>query len=264
MKQRSLLKVFVYVLCCSFLSMMNIGPVLAIGPGGLPVGEMFSKGEVTFESGNHAWKKVESSYFPMLPGTKIKTGRGEAVLHYPDNSGIVVHGNSAFTFNQHDEFTLSQGSIEFHLAPASELKIRAGNVSVVKTRTLQAGNNLSAPTLQHQATTGTVTVHSNGSVTVKSIEGKLSILNQNDGVLADLSQKDAITIPAKADGNVQVAQTQGPAPATGTQPTGTQGEGFLGLSNWTWGGIGAAALAAGIGIGVVTNSDSGSHNPVCP
>jgi hypothetical protein len=43
---------------------------------------------------------------------------------------------------------------------------------------------------------GSISIHANGSVTVKTIQGKLSILNQDHVVLAALSSKDSVTIPS--------------------------------------------------------------------
>lgn len=75
---------------------------------------------------------------------------------------------------------------------------------------------------------GSISIHSNGSVTVKSIQGKLSILNQDRVILAALSSKESLTIPnttVKGPSRVMVAQAGPPGGGGGAG-------GFLGLSSW--------------------------------
>jgi hypothetical protein len=111
---------------------------------------------------------------------------------------------------------------------------------------------------------GSISIHSNGSVTVKSIQGNLSMVNQDHVVLAGLSSKDSITIPSVTVGKtprVMVAQ----AGMTGT--TSEESEGFLGISTWGWVGIViGSAVIAGVVIAATAHKGGGGidYVPVCP
>jgi len=175
----------------------------------IPIGEMVSKGDVKFEARENVWKEVESSYFPIFQGSRIKIENGVAIITLSNNSQIEASPNSLFSFDPNDEFVLSQGNIEFRIPPSSEINFRVGNLSILKSRTLQAtkGPSITAPT--NQETIGSILIHSNGSVTVKSVQGNLSILNRDHVVLAALTSKDSVTIPSITVGGpskVMVAQ----------------------------------------------------------
>ena len=109
-------------------------------------------------------------------------------------------------------------------------------------------------------------MHPNGSITVKSIRGSLSIVNQEHVVLAALSSKDTVTIPsvaAKRPSKVMVAR------AGGIESDSSSGE-FLGLSKgeWFWVAVLVVIDAAliGAGIAIYENNKGGHHHrtPVCP
>ena len=146
MKKRFGLNVFIYFLCVSFLIMMSGFPrtIAEAKEKGLPIGEMVSKGEVKFEARENVWKGVESSHFPIFQGTKIKTEKGIAIVTLSNNSQIEVSPNSLFSLDQDDRFVLSQGSIEFRIPSASEINFKVGNLSILKSRTLQATKDPSA------------------------------------------------------------------------------------------------------------------------
>ncbi|MEW6376859.1 MAG: hypothetical protein AB1502_13840, partial [Thermodesulfobacteriota bacterium] len=100
-----------------------------------------------------------------------------------------------------------------------------------------------------------------GSVTVKSVQGSLSILDQDRAVLAALSSKESVTIPsitAKRSPKVMVAQA-------GETGTGNDREEFLGLSPWTWAGIGLATVAVGVVVLLAVSKDEDHDRiPICP
>ena len=112
---------------------------------------------------------------------------------------------------------------------------------------------------------GSITLHTNGSVTVKSEKGAVSILNQQRNVLATVSSKESVTIPsAIAAGKepVMVAQAGGGKGGTGAVAAGG-GTLFLGLSTWAWIGIGATAAALA-GMGVAASDYVSKKGAVCP
>jgi hypothetical protein len=261
MKKRFGLKVFVYVLCVSFLVMMSgfSGFVVEAKEKGLPLGGMVSKGDVKFEARENVWKGVEPSQFPLFQGTKIKTEKGVAVVTLTNDSQIEVSPDSLFSLDQDGRFILSQGNIEFRIPSASEINFKAGNLSILKSRTLQAAKDLSTPARNEEAI-GSISMHTNGSVTVKSVQGKLTVMNQDQVVLAALSSKDSVTIPSTTVGAkppVMVAQVG---------EVGAGGGPIFGMSIGTVVLVGAGVAA---GVGVVwgiheTTEKDHEEAPVCP
>ena len=142
-----------------------------------------------------------------------------------------------------------------------------GDLTVIKSKSLQASKNPSAVSPKSEETIGSISVHANGSITVKSARGSLSILNQEHVVLAALSSKDTLTIPsvaAKSPSKVMVAQS-GDTTTAGAEAEKWE---FLGLSTWWWVGIIAGvaavaivAVAAGGGGG---GGGGGGAAPICP
>jgi hypothetical protein len=176
---------------------------------GIPLGEMVSNGEVKFEARENVWKGVEPSQFPLFQGTKIRTEKGLALVTLSNDSQIEVSPNSLFSLDQEGRFVLSQGSIEFRIPSASEISFKVGQLSISKSRVLQAAKGFSAVPARSEETIGSISIHTNGSVTIKSAQGKLTVTNQDQIVLASLSSKDSITIPSSAIGvkpPVMVAQ----------------------------------------------------------
>jgi hypothetical protein len=225
MKKRFGFKVFIYFLCGSFLLMMNGFPrsIAEAKEKVIPIGEMVSKGEVKFEARQNVWKGVESSHFPIFQGTKIKIEKGVAIVTLSTNSQIEVSPNSLFSFDQNDQFILSQGSIEFRIPSGSEINFKVGNLSILKSPILQATKDPSAVPPNGKEVIGSISIHANGSVTVKTIQGKLSILNQDHVVLAALSSKDSVTIPSITVGGkppVMVAVVGDTGPSEETEKKG--------------------------------------------
>jgi hypothetical protein len=263
MKKRLAGRAFIYFLCVSFLLMMNGFPIGAEAKEkGIPIGEMVAKGEVKYEARENAWKEVESFHFPIFEGTKFKTEKGAAIITLSNNSQVEVGQSSLFSFDQNDRFILSKGNIEFRIPPSSEINFKAGNLSIMKSRALQAAKNPSVSPTKDEDTMGSISVHSNGSVTVKNIQGRLSILNQDRVVLAALSSKDSITIPSittVAPSKVMVAQ---PAPPVSDPPRTENSEGFLGLSTGAWAGIGVGFFGT-FGGATALSATSGKGGPTC-
>lgn len=247
-------KMFIYFLCISFLLMMNGFPIIEVNakPNMIPIGEMVSRGEVKFEARQNVWKEVESSYFPIFQGTKIKTEKGVAIITLSSNSQIEVGSNSLFSFDQNDQFILYQGSIDFRIPYASEINFKAGNLSIIKSRVLEATKGPSIITQKTQETIGSILIHSNGSVTVKSVQGNLSILNQDHVVLAALTSKDSVTIPSITVGGpskVMVAQA----------PPGVGGSGGAGAGGFSLlhAGVIVASTVAIVTFGFLAGSGKG-------
>jgi hypothetical protein len=260
MKKGIALKASIYFLCVSFLLMMNgfPGSLAEAKEKVLPIGEMVSKGEVRFEARQNVWKGVESSHFPIFQGTKIKTEKGIAFITLSNNSQIEVSPHSLFSIDQNDQFVLSQGSIEFRIPSTSEINFKVGNLFILKSRTLQATKDPSAAHPSDEETIGSISIHANGPVTVKSIKGKLTIMNQDRVVLAALSSNDSVTIPSTTVGGkppVMVAQVGETAAAAGA---GT----IFGASVTTV--IAVVAGAAAIGGIVWAVSETTKTEPVCP
>jgi len=257
-------KTLIYFLCVSFLLMMGQfhSMIAEAKEKVLPAGEMVSKGVVKFEGNGNVWRNVESSLFPVFPGMKIKTEKGNAAIVFSDGSQIEISPNSLFSVIQTGQIQLSQGSIEFRILSDSELNFKVGNLSVLKSRTLQASRTTTAAAPKSEETIGSISVHSNGAVTIKNIQGNLSVLDENRVLLAGLSSKDSVTLPSttgKTSPRTMTAQVG----QTGATSDDDHRE-FLGLSTWAWVGV---ALAAVIATGVViaiAHDDDDDRVPICP
>lgn len=256
-------KTLIYFLCVSFLLMMGQfhSMIAEAKEKVLPVGEMVSKGVVKFEGNGNVWRNVESSLFPVFPGMKIKTEKGNAAIVFSDGSQIEISPNSLFSVIQTGQIQLSQGSIEFRILSDSELNFKVGNLSVLKSRTLQASRTTTAAAPKSEETIGSISVHSNGAVTIKNIQGNLSVLDENRVLLAGLSSKDSVTLPSTTvktsprTMTAQVGQTTGGTAAT-------TGE-FLGLSTWAWVGVALAAVVATGVVIAVAHDDDDDRVPIC-
>jgi len=263
MKKRIIHKAFVYILSISFLLLMNgfPGMIANAKENSLPIGEMVSGGEVKFEARENFWRDVEPSHFPIFQGVKIKTGKGAAIIALSNNSQIEVGQNSILFFDPSDCLHLSQGSINFRIPYTAETSLKVGNLFFTKTRSLQASKNLSAGSSKDEEIIGSIFIHPNGSVTIKDIQGQLSILDQNHVVLAGLSSQDSITIPSatvKGESKDMVAQAQA-APAAAGAAAGAAG-GISTTAIVVAAGVGLAAAGAIAGAAVSASSGGG----VCP
>ena len=256
-------KIFVIFLTVSFSLLVNGFAEMSIeARGGIPIGNMVSQGEVKFEVRENVWKKVELSHFPIFKGTRIKTESGHAILTFPENGRIEVNPKSVFSFDQEGRMILTGGSIRFHLPITSDVNFKIGNLSVIKTRTLQAAKTYSVSSAADPLVAGSISIHSNCSVTVKTLEGKLSILNQDNLLLAAVPKNDSVTFPSvTVSGPKRLMVAQAGETATTAETTGA----FLGISTWGWVGIIAAAAVVTV-VAVAAGGGGGDHDraPVCP
>ena len=261
-------KVWVYLLCVSFLFLAS-GFHTMVGEAkemGRPLGEMVSRGEVKFESRKAVWKNVELSQFPIFPGMRIKTGKGASLITLEGNRQIEVKGKSLLSFDRNDVIQLTQGTIHFRLPSTAELNFRVGDLTVIQSKSLQASRNPSAVSPKSEATIGSISIHANGAVTVKSLQGSLSILNQESVVLASLSSKDAVTLPSvtvSAPPKVMVAQAgETKAPATEEEQWK-----LLGLTTWWWVGIATGVVVAAVVVAFAAGGGGGGGGGggvICP
>ena len=265
-KREFAFKAWVHFLCVSFLLLANGFHTLIAEARemGRPLGEMVSKGEVKFESRKAVWKDVEPSQFPIFPGMRIKTEKGASLVTLEGGRQIEIKEKSLLSFDRNDQIQLTQGAIYFRLPATAELSFKVGDLMVIPSKSLQASKNFLPVSPKSEATIGSISVHSNGAVTIKSLQGSLSVLNQERVVLASLSSKDAVTLPSvtvSVPSNVMVAQasekTRDPVDSSR----------FLGVPIWVWTAtISGVAIAAVVVVAVATGHGGGDGTavPVCP
>jgi len=265
MKKGFAFKAWVYLLCVSFLLLASgfHAMVAEAGEIGRPLGEMVSKGEVKFESRKAVWKNVELSQFLIFPGMRIKTEKGVSLITLEGNRQIDVREKSLLSFDRNDEIQLTQGAIRFRLPATAELSFKVGDLTVIPSNPLEASKRPLPVSPKSEATIGSILVHSNGAVTVKSFQGSLSVLNQERVVLAALSSKDTITLPSvtvNGPAKVMVAQA-------GEKTSDQESESwkFLGLGTWWWVGIvtGVVVIAAVVAIAAGSGGGGGGPDVVC-
>jgi len=255
MKKGRIYKSFVYFLIISLLLLMNgfHSMIAEAKEKGIPIGEMISKGEVNYEARENVWKKVDSSYFPVFQGVKIKTEKGVAAIALGNNSRIEVGQKSLFSFDQMDRFHLFQGQVNFSISSTAELNFKIGNLTVTKSRSLQASKGSGMASPKNEETIGSISIHSNGSVTVKSIQGELNVLNEERAVVATVSSQDSVTVPSN-----MVAQAGEAGKGSSEKDKGGEGWTFMGLS-----GVGLLGVLVGVGgLGVLGAQMTVGHGDV--
>lgn len=264
MKKGMFYKGFIYFLCFSFLLLMNGFSRMGLEARETerPLAEMISRGDVKFEVRENIWKNVESSHFPLFKGTRVKTEKGQAIVRLPDNGKVEVHSGSLFSFDSEGKLTLTQGSLRFSLPVTSDLTLRIGNLSITRARILQASQGSSSFPSTDSLVSGTVSIHANGSVTVKTLEGKVQVLGPDHSLLAAIPKNDSVTLPSiTVTGPQRVMVAQAGETSTTTETKGA----FLGISTWGWVGIIAgAAVIAGVAIAASGGGDGGDWIPICP
>ena len=287
MKRRKACKGFICFLFVSFLFLTSgfSGMSAEAKEKDVPIGEMVSKGNVRFEARENQWKDVEPSYFPIFQGIKIRTENGVAVVSFPNNSQIDLGPNSTVFFEQNNRLNLSQGSLDFRLSPVSQTTIRVRSLSIALPRPLTASKGISSPSPSgdKQEAIGSITVHPNGAVTVKSVRGSVSIIGQDRTVLATLSAKDMVTIPSSTSaGPLKLAQAgddkddkknpPGGAPggaaggaAAGAAAGAVAGAGFIPLTTTAATGVGVL-LGGGAGLlgyAIYENNNGSNYEKCC-
>jgi hypothetical protein len=266
MKKGIVFKTFIYFLSISLLLLVNgfHSIVAEAKERVIPIGEMISKGEVNFEVRENVWKKVDSSHFPLFQGVKIKTEKGVAAIALGNNSHVEVGQNSLLSFDQNDRLHLFQGQINFRISPTAELNFKIGKLTVTKSHSLQASKGSRVASPKNEETIGSISIHSNGAVTIKSIQGPLFILDQERTVLATISSQDSVTIPSptvKDPSKAMVAQ----AGETGKSSSGKEEKesgGFVlfGMDGTTWGWIAGGVFGLGGSaalVGTIISSEKG-------
>ena len=264
MKKTFLTRVFVYSLCISFLFMANgFHWMIAEANQNIPVGQMVSHGGVKFEVSKNSWEKVETP-FPVFEGMKIRTEKGEGILALAEKTRIEIGSDSLFYFHQSDQFNLLEGKISFRIQPDVPLRFKVGNLWISRSYPLQTARGSSVALTKDKEFAGSILMHTKGSVTVKNVQGLMSITNEDGAVLASLSSGESITLPSV------VASSKPTLMAANAEPKWTEGpieeEGFLGLSTRTWLGIASAAVVVGVVVGLsASGGGGGGHEaPVCP
>jgi len=270
MKQGLVYKTFIYFLCFSFLLLTGGFSRMAADAkeGGLPIGEMISRGGVKFEARENVWKRVDPAHFPIFQGVRIRTEKGRALVVLANNIQIEAGQDCLFSFQDEDQFNLFQGRVSFRIPSNAKMSLRVANLLIGRSLPVQAAK---APLISpgNEEIVGSIGLRPNGAVTVKSIRGPLSIQSQDRVVLATLSSKEVITIPAATalgDSGEMVVQ-YGERPV-GQYPTGKAAldEPPLGLSTFTWMLIGLTAVGvAGIGIVLAAADDDDDRTIIlCP
>ena len=257
---------FAYSLCVTLLLLMNGFPrmIAEAKERSLPIGEMVSRGDVKFEARENLWKNVESSQFPIFQGVKIKTEKGVAVITLASNSQIEVGQDSFFFFDPTNRLNLFQGRIDFRIPAASETDLKIRNLTIIKSRTMQAGKAPAGAAPKSEEIIGAVSIHPNGSVTLKSFQGSFSVLGKDRAFLAALSSQETVTIPsvtASGDGKWMVAQ---PLQDDDSKKKKKEGAGFAeggGMS--TLGAIMTGAGAVGTATGLAVGSSTSGPQSGC-
>jgi hypothetical protein len=258
-----------YILICGFPAVVTEAREV-----GFPIGEMVSRGGVKFAAKENLWKTVESSHFPVFQGGKIKTEKGVSVVTLTNNCRVEVGQNSILSFKRNDQLHLSQGRINFRIPPETEVAFKVRSLSVTKSRPLQAARVPVVPT-KSEGAIGSIVLHQNGSVTITSVKGPISVLDDDYVVLAALSSKQSVTIPsAMASGKekIRVAQA-GEGKAKETERDGSSVAAwdsdewqYLGLSaeQWITYGYGIIGILGLLIYALQPDDPDYGARPLCP
>jgi hypothetical protein len=265
---------FPILLCFSFFLTVSGFPeaVTQAKDANFPIGEMISKGGVRFEVREKVWKSIDSSHFPVFEKGKIKTEQGTGRVTLGNSCHFEIAQNSVVSFEQVDRVHLTQGRVNFRIPSSKEMTIKVGSLAVTKPRVQQASQGTAIIPSKNEETVGSITLHANGSVTIRNLQGSLSILDQDRVVVAALSSKESITIPATmASGrsNKMVAQAgEVRESKRETQNVIDQEWTYLGLNAIEWIAVGyAAALVGGLIYAYWPESDKDrtvEQVPTCP
>ena len=239
---------------------------------GFPIGEVVSRGDVKFETKGNEWKNIEFSQFPIFQKGKIKTQKGTGIVTLANNCQIEVDQNTVLSFDQADRLHLSQGRVNFRIPSGTEVMFKVGNLTVTKSRVMQVAKSSATASPKSEQTIGSISLQPNGSVTVKSLQGSLSILDQDRVVLAALSTRESITIPsimASGKSRTMVAQAgEIKEERRDEKIVGAQEWEYLGLNAVEWIAVGyAVILTAGLIYVFWPEGEKGGGEvqaPLCP
>ncbi|MFH1758746.1 MAG: hypothetical protein ABH969_11960 [Pseudomonadota bacterium] len=188
-----------------------------------------------------------------------------ATISLANHSQVEMGQNSVISFNQKDQLRLYRGQVDFRISLRQDLSLMVGNLIVIGTAPLQAAQRPAVITPRGEEAIGSLHIHANGSLTIRSTQGQLTVLNQDRKVLAALSPKDSLTIPStivekpvgKKAPPVMVAQV-------GDEEIPAQPEKYGGLSAKTWGVIGLAVVGVGGILAAAGGGGGGGGGAVCP
>ncbi len=231
-----------------------------------PMGQMVSDGRVDYDTGDDSWKTVPRTQFPVFQGTRVKTARGTSVVALDDNRQIEIGPESLLSFEKTNRVLLVRGNIVFRIPSGSDTSFRAGDLSILTSHPLQAASDKTSSPAGSGETIGTVSLHPNGSVTVRSIRGRINILNQSRVVLSSLTSDQSVTLPsviASGKDQTTVAQANENKPERNSAAAGT-GAGLAGLSTSAWVGIGASAATFGAMGYSAQDYTTGAGGAACP
>jgi len=242
---------FSIIVCFTFFLTVSgfPGVVTQAKDAKFPIGEMVSKGRVKFEAREKVWKNIDSSYFPVFEKGKVKTEQGTSMVTLGNNCRLEIAQNSVISFEQVDRVHLTQGRVNFRIPSSKEMTIKVRSLTVTKPRVQQASKGTVTIPARNEDTVGSITLHSNGSVTIKNLQGSLSILDQDRIVVAALSSKESITIPATmVSGKSYTMMAQAGEIRQSkmkTQNVIDQEWTYLGLNATEWIAVGYAAVLVG-------------------
>lgn len=219
-----------------------------------PIGEMISKGGVRFEVREKLWKNIDSSHFPVFEKGKFKTDQGRGRVTLRNNCHFEIAQDSVISFEQVDRVQLAQGRVSFRIPSDTEVTIKVGSLAVTKPRVQQASKGAAMIPARNEDTVGSITLHSNRSVTIRNLQGSLTILDQDRVVVAALSSKESITIPATMASGKSYNKMMAQAGEVRETKRETQDDddvdkewAYLGLNAIEWIGAGyAAGLVGGL------------------
>jgi len=252
-RKKFMSKAFIYFVCFSFLLSISSFPIMDAEAKEIsfPIGELVSRGDVKFEVKEKVWKNIASSRYPIFQKGRIMTDEGTGIITLANNCQVEIYQHSILTFDQMDRLNLSQGKVNFRIPSGTEVIFKVGNLTVTKPRVMQATKSATTASPKSEETIGSISLHPNGSVTVKSLQGSLSILNEDRVVLAGLSSKESITLPsimASGKSRTMVAQAgEIKEERREEKIAGAQEWEYLGLNAIEWIAVGyAAALVGGL------------------
>lgn len=260
------LKTFIWFLC--FIQILFgsgfLPPVTWAKDKNLPIGEIIVRGEVQFEAKENVWKNIELSYFPLFPGMKIKTKKGIANIFLKSQSIVELGQESLILIENPDKIRLLQGKIDFRIPSKSNLYLQVRKLTVQKTPAFQVAKGFHS--IGEGEVLGAITLHNQGSVTIKNLQGNITILDQKQKVLAALSPRDSLTIPTILT-NIPAEEKITPVKIAqvGEEELAAEPEKYAGISIRAWGIIGLAALGAtGALLAAGGGGGGGGGAPACP
>ncbi len=258
-------KLFIWFSCFSHIFIWEgFLPTLSWGQDKkLPIGEIITRGEVQFSVKENIWKNIEPNYFPLFSGMKIKTRKGLANIFLKNQSHVELSKDTLIVIADMDNIRLLHGKIDFRIPARANFKMHLGNLVIQKASSQHASQGNYAA---GEEVIGGLNLTTHGAMTISLIKGKVSVIDHQQRVLAPLSPRDSLTIPASLVNKprqekiipLKIAQV-------GEEELAAEPEKYAGISVKTWGIIGLAALGAtGALIAAGSGGGGGGGAPACP